>query len=335
MASAVATPLERQFARIGGINEMTSASSAGGTQITMQFDLGRDVNGAARDVQAAINAARSQLPANMPQAPAYKKVNPNDQAVLVLGLTSATMTQAQLYDQADSVLAQRIAQVPGVGQVFVGGSSKPAVRIEANPMLLSQTGLGLEALRAAIASVNVNKPKGYLAGADVRYDLSATDQLFGAAAYAPLIVATGNGSVSAASASTGLPANLAFAVSGAANVPASYSTHAGAQGFTRIRDIGRVVDGVEDVNTGGYVNGSPAVLINILRAPGANVIATVDAVLQLLPQLQASIPPSIPFANRCVKSRAPSSSPFSSLFWWSSASSATSVRPSSPVSRSH
>ncbi len=274
MASAVATPLERQFSGIAGINEMTSASSTGGTQIVMQFNLDRDINGAARDVQAAINAARSQLPTNMPQSPSYKKVNPNDQAVLVLALTSDTLTQAQLYDQGDSVIAQKIAQVKGVGQVFVGGSSKPAVRIEANPMLLSKAGLGLEALRSAIASVNVNKPKGSLTQADLRYSISATDQLFDAAAYSPLIVATQDGPIAATS-------------------PSVFVPHNGPRGAIRIQDLGRAVDSVEDVNTGGNVNGTPAVLINILRAPGANVIEMVDSILKLLPELQASIPPTV------------------------------------------
>jgi len=295
MASAVATPLERQFSRVAGINEMTSASSAGNASVTMQFDLNRDINGAARDVQAAINAARSQLPANMPQNPSYRRVNPGDSASLVLALTSDTMTQAQLYDQADSVLAQKIAQVSGVGQVAVGGSAKPAVRIEANPMLLSQSGLGLEALRAAIGSVNINKPKGYLTDNNLRFSIGATDQLFGAAAYAPLIAATNRGPVSSASANTGLPASIASAVTSSTSVstttPAAAS--AGVQSVTRIRDIGRVVDSVEDIYTAGSFNGRPAILINVMKAPGANVIAMVDDVLKLLPQLQASVPPSV------------------------------------------
>ena len=159
MASAVATPLERQFSRIAGINQMTSSSSTGSTSITMQFDLSRDVNGAARDVQAAINAARSQLPANLPGNPGYRKVNPADSPILILAMTSDTMTIPQMYDQADSILAQKVAQVAGVGQVFVGGSAKPAVRVEANPTLLAGYGLGLEALRSAIGQINVNRPR--------------------------------------------------------------------------------------------------------------------------------------------------------------------------------
>ena len=237
MASAVATPLERQFSRIAGINEITSASSASNASITMQFELGRDINGAARDVQAAINAARSQLPANMPQNPSYRRVNPGDSASLVLAVTSDTMTQAQLYDQADSVIAQKISQVSGVGQVVVGGSAKPAVRIEANPMLLSQSGLGLEALRAVIGSVNVNKPKGYLTDDRLRYNISATDQLFGSAAYAPLIVATNHGPVSFASASTGLPASVASAVTATSSSATPATPAVEARELTRLKDV--------------------------------------------------------------------------------------------------
>jgi multidrug efflux pump subunit AcrB len=293
MASAVATPLERQFSRIAGINEMTSASSAGNASITMQFEMGRDINGAARDVQAAINAARSQLPANMPQNPSYRRVNPGDSASLVLALTSDTMTQAQLYDQADSVIAQKISQVSGVGQVVVGGSAKPAVRIEANPILLSHSGLGLEALRAVIGSVNVNKPKGYLTDNKLRYNISATDQLFASAAYAPLIVATNHGPVSSASASTGLPASVASAVTSASTAATPATTAAEVRDVTRIKDVGQVVDSVEDIYTAGSFNGKPAILINVMKAPGANVIAMVDDVLNLLPLLQASVPPAV------------------------------------------
>ena len=212
MASAVTTPLERQFAKIAGINEMTSSSATGTTNITMQFDLNRDVNGAARDVQAAINAARSQLPANLPSNPGYYKINPADSPILILALTSDTMNVPQLYDACDSILAQKIAQVQGVGQVFCGGSAKPAVRIEANPVQLANYGIGLEALRAAIETFNVNQPKGYLQGDGKRWSISTTDQLFSAKAYAPLIIATDRGPVSAAAASSGLPAAVASAV---------------------------------------------------------------------------------------------------------------------------
>ncbi len=296
MASAVATPLERQFAKIAGINEMTSSSSTGSASITMQFDLNRDVNGAARDVQAAINAARSQLPANMPNNPTYRKINPSDAPVMILALTSATMNVPQLYDACDSILAQKIAQVQGVGQTFCGGSAKPAVRIEANPNLLVNTGIGLEALRAAIATVNVNRPKGYLTNETQRWSISTTDQLFGAAAYAPLIIATDRGPVSAAPASTGLPASVASSLpstetAGEGAKPATNT--GGGQGVLRIQDVARVFDGVEDIHTGGLFNGRPAILVVVFKSPGANVIQTVDNVLGMLPTLQASIPPAI------------------------------------------
>src|SRR5215472_3186555 len=214
VASAIVTPLERQFSRIAGINEMTSSSGLGNGSITLQFDLNRDVDGAARDVQAAINAARSQLPSNLPQNPSYRKINPADSPILILALTSDTMTVPQMYDACDSILAQKIAQVEGVGQTFCGGSAKPAVRIEANPTQLANYGVGLEALRGAIGTVNVNQPKGYLQDETRRWMVSTTDQLFGAEAYAPLIVSTDRGPVSSAAASNGLPTSLQSAVSG-------------------------------------------------------------------------------------------------------------------------
>ncbi len=326
MASAVATPLERQFAKIAGINEMTSSSSTGAASIVMQFDLSRDVNGAARDVQAAINAARSQLPANLPSNPSYYKINPADSPILILALTSDTMNVPQLYDTCDSILAQKIAQVQGVGQAFCGGSAKPAVRIEANPTQLAHYGVGLEALRAAIGTVNVNQPKGYLQGDGKRWQISTTDQLFGAAAYAPLIIATDRGPVSAAPASTGLPASVASAVTnstppangtaanattatrtstapvsapvsaGAADGAASPGMQAGvgaSHGVVRIEDVAKVVDSVEDIHTGGVYNGKPAIIVLIFKTSTANVNQTVDNVKAMLPRLQASIPPAI------------------------------------------
>ena len=321
MASAIATPLERQFSRIAGINQMTSSSSTGNTGITLQFDLTRDVDGAARDVQAAINAARSQLPANLPSNPSYRKINPADSPILILAMTSDTMTVPQMYDQADSILAQKVSQVNGVGQVFVGGSAKPAVRIEANPTLLAGYGLGLEALRAAIAQVNVNQPTGYLHGGSERMSVTTTDQLFGAAAYAPLIIATDKGPVSAAGAASGLPASAASAVNptaiaaspttgtSALGTPASASTAlssnrtavvapvtgapAAAHGAVRLRDVADVVDGVENIQTGGRFNGKPAILLVVFKSPNANVITTVDNVLAMVPKLRASIPPAM------------------------------------------
>jgi hydrophobe/amphiphile efflux-1 (HAE1) family protein len=318
MASAVTTPLERQFAKIAGINEMTSSSSTGTTSITMQFDLSRDVNGAARDVQAAINAARSQLPANLPSNPGYYKINPADSPILILALTSDTMNVPQLYDSCDSILAQKIAQVQGVGQVFCGGSAKPAVRIEANPVQLAHYGVGLEALRAAVGTVNVNQPKGYLQGDGRRWSISTTDQLFGAKAYAPLIIATDRGPVSSAPASTGLPASVASAVtnstastaSGAAGTtnagtaaptaaatpPASAGIQNGvtaAHGVVRIQDVAQVVDSVEDIHGMGVFNGKRAILVIVFKNSTANVNQTVDNVKGMLPRLQASIPPAI------------------------------------------
>ena len=305
MASSVATPLERQFSKIAGINEMTSYSSTGSTGIVLQFDLSRDINGAARDVQAAINAARSQLPANLPSNPGYYKVNPGDSPIMILALTSDTMNIPQLYDACDSILAQKIAQVEGVGQTWCGGSAKPGVRIEANPMQLAHYGIGLEALRAAIGTVNVNQPKGYLQDDERRWSVSATDQLFGAAAYAPLIVATDRGPVSSAAARSGLPASVASAV---ANVPAAgTATGSGsaagasapavgagaAHGIVRIQDVAKVVDSVENVQAAGVFNGKPAIVVLVFKTSTANVIQTVDNVKKMLPMLEASIPPAI------------------------------------------
>ena len=356
MASAVATPLERQFSRIAGVNQMTSSSQLGATGITLQFDLTRDVNGAARDVQAAINAARSQLPANLPQNPSYRKINPADSPILILALSSDTETVPALYDLSDSILAQKISQVNGVGQVFTSGSAKPAVRVEANPMQLASYGIGLEALRAAIGSVNVNQPTGYLNGGTQRVAVSSTDQLFGAAAYRPLVIATDRGPVSSATASTGLPASSASAVtsntSGTATAgtgssspsgvnpvgvngsgangsgangavtttvspistaatigtastktavgatsggPTAVSTSSAGQshGIVRLSDVAEVVDGVENIQSGGSFNGKPAILIIVFKSPNANVITTVDNVLALLPKLRASINPAV------------------------------------------
>ena len=308
MASSVATPLERQFAKIAGINEMTSYSSTGSTGIVLQFDLSRDINGAARDVQAAINAARSQLPANLPSNPGYYKVNPGDSPIMILALTSDTMNIPQLYDACDSILAQKIAQVQGVGQTWCGGSAKPGVRIEANPMQLAHYGIGLEALRAAIGTVNVNQPKGYLQDDERRWSISATDQLFGAAAYAPLIIATDRGPVSSAPARTGLPASVSSALTnvptansgnGSSATPAARSASPSAanggptHGIVRIRDVAKVVDSVENVQAAGVFNGKPAIVVLVFKTSTANVIQTVDNVKAMLPMLEASIPPAI------------------------------------------
>ncbi len=280
---------------------MTSSSSTGSASVTMQFDLNRDVNGAARDVQAAINAAQSQLPANLPTNPTYRKINPSDAPILMLALTSDTLSVPQLYDAADSILAQKIAQVQGVGQVFTGGSAKPGVRIEANPTQLAAYGVGLEALRSVVGQANVNQPKGYLMD-DRRWSISTTDQLFGAAAYAPLIIATDKGAVSTAAASTGLPAAVASSVTNTSATPGTTATAtatamtgapASAHGTVRVQDVADVIDSVEDIHTGGTVNGKPGITMQVFKSPGANVISTVDNVEAILPTLRASISPAI------------------------------------------
>jgi multidrug efflux pump len=257
MASSVATPLERSFGRIAGITQMTSMSQLGSTFVVLVFDLSRDIDGAGRDVQAAINAARGQLPANLPSNPFWRKVNPADAPILVLTLTSDTATQPQMYDVADSILAQKISQVAGVGQVTVGGSSRPAVRAEINPLLLSKLGLGLEDVRTALAGANANRPKGSLSNAEHTRILNDNDQLFLAKQYAPLIIAYRHGAP------------------------------------VRLSDVADVVDAQENMRNAGTVNGKPSVLLIISRQPEANIIDTVDGVMAIMPLLQASIPPSI------------------------------------------
>src|SRR6476661_9594992 len=193
MASSVATPLERQFGRIAGINQMTSTSQLGSTNIALQFDLNRNIDAAARDVQAAINAARSQLPANLPGNPNYRKVNPADAPIMILALTSDIMTLPQMYDAADSILSQKLAQVEGVGQVFVGGGAKPAVRAELNPTLLNKLGIGLDTVRTALTNANANRPKGEVAGPVNAWMIGDNDQIFLADQYRKLIVSYKNG----------------------------------------------------------------------------------------------------------------------------------------------
>ena len=257
MASAVATPLERQFGRIAGVNEMTSVSQLGSTSVTMQFDLNRDIDGAARDVQAAINAARSQLPANLPSNPRYRKSNPADAPILILALTSDTLSVPRIYDAADSILAQRLSQIEGVGQVFVGGSAPPAVRIEANPMELNAYGIGLDQIRSAVTAANVNSPKGALTSTNKSWMVTSNDQLKTADDYRPLIVAYSRG------------------------------------GPVRLGDIADVQDSLQDVRNAGAFNGQRAILMIVFRQPGANIISTVDRVTAELPLLEASIPSSI------------------------------------------
>ncbi|MSR58818.1 MAG: multidrug efflux RND transporter permease subunit [Planctomycetaceae bacterium] len=257
MASAVATPLERQFGRIAGITEMSSTSTLGSTSITMQFDLDRDINAASRDVQAAINAARGQLPANLPNNPSYRKVNPADAPIMMLALTSDTYTKARMYDVAATILQQKLAQVEGVGQVFVGGGSPPAVRVDLNPTTLNHLGIGLEDVRAVLNSANANRPKGQIADAQRAWSITATDQLFTAAEYEPLMVAYRNGAP------------------------------------IRLKDLATVTDSVEDIRAFGLSNGKPSITVLIFRQPGANIIDTVDRIRALLPHLDAQIPADI------------------------------------------
>ncbi len=259
MASAVATPLERQFGRISGVNQMTSSSQLGSTGITLQFDLNRNIDAAARDVQAAINAARSQLPANLPSNPSYRKANPADAPIYIIALTSDTMTVPQMYDAADSVLAQKVAQVQGVGQVFVWGSSQPAVRVEVNPTLLNKLGIGLDTVRNALNAANANRPKGEFDGPNRDYSIGTTDQLFTADEYRPLIVAYHNGAA------------------------------------VRLSDVGDVKDSVADRRQVGLANGKPGILIVVFRQPGANIIETVDRIQALMPYLESSVSPAIKF----------------------------------------
>src|SRR5216684_8441027 len=258
MASAVATPLERQFGRIAGVTQMTSTSQFGSTNITLTFDLNRNIDAAGRDVQAAINAARGQLPANLPNNPSYRKVNPADSPIMILSLTSDTFPLPRIYDDADSILAQKLSQVNGVGQVSVSGGARPAVRAELNPTLLSKLGVGIDQVRIALGLANANRPKGEVSNAINAWTLNDTDQLFQAEQYRSLIVATDKSG-----------------------------------GIVRLGDVADVQDSVEDTRNIGLANGKPAVLMIIFRQPGANIIETVDRVRNLLPQLQASIPPSI------------------------------------------
>jgi multidrug efflux pump len=257
MAATVATPLERQLGRIAGINQITSSSSLGSARVVLQFDLTRDINEAATEVQSAINAARGQLPTGMPGNPTYRKVNPADSPIMVLTLTSDTMSQGQLYDAADTVLGQKLSQVRGIGQVSVGGSALPAVRAELNPKALAAYGIGLSEVRTALANANANRPKGLVEEGDRQWWIYANDQARTAAEYLPLIVSYRNGAA------------------------------------VRLADVAEVVDSVQDVRNAGSANGRPAVLLIIYREPGANILEVVQRVRDLLPWMRASIPAAI------------------------------------------
>ncbi|HWY46355.1 MAG TPA: efflux RND transporter permease subunit [Bryobacteraceae bacterium] len=257
MAASVATPLEKQFTRIAGVTEMTSFSSVGSASVILQFDLSRDINAAARDVQAAINAAAGNLPSNLPTNPRYRKINPADAPILILSMTSDVVPRPKLYDIASSVFAQKLAQVHGVGQVGVGGSSLPAVRVEVNPQPVSNYNVGLDQIGSFLQGANANKPQGEISDNETAYRLSATDQLLEAKDYRNLIVLYRK------------------------NAP------------VRLSDLGRVVDETEDVRNMGLSNGKPAVLIFISRQPNANIIDTVDRIKALLPVFRASLPPNV------------------------------------------
>ncbi len=242
MASSVATPLERSLGRIAGVNEMTSSSSLGSTRIILEFNFDRDINGAARDVQAAINAAQSLLPSGMPSRPTYRKANPSDAPIMILTLTSDTYSQGELYDFASTQLAQTIAQIDGVGDVDVGGSSLPAVRVDLNPQALFNQGVSLDAVRTAISDANVRKPQGALEDSAHRWQVQTNDELKTAADYQPLIVHYQNGAA------------------------------------VRLGDVATVSDSVQDVRNAGMTNAKPAILLMIRKLPEANIIQTVDSI---------------------------------------------------------
>lgn len=257
MATSVATPLERQLGHIAGITQMTSNSSMGSTSIVVQFDLSRDIDGASRDVQAAINAAASQLPSDLPSNPTYRKVNPADAPILIMALTSDFYSKGQMYDIASTTLEQKISQVEGVGQVIVGGSSLPGVRVELNPTQLNSYGIGLNTVANALNAANVNIPKGQISTDQRTSEITADDQLFKAYQYRPLIIAYRNGNP------------------------------------VRLSDVAQVTDSIENMRTAGFSNGKPAVLIVIFKTPGANVIQTVNQLYKLMPVFRASVPSAV------------------------------------------
>jgi multidrug efflux pump len=257
MASSVATPLERQFGHIAGVTEMTSASALGTTSITIQFDLNRNIDGAARDVEAAINAARSYLPANLPSNPTYRKVNPADAPIMILGLTSDKFGPGKLYDEASTVIQQKLSQIQGVGQVNVGGGALPSVRVDVNPTQLANFGVGMANVQSVLSLQNADLPKGQLSDGNVTADILANDQISLAADYKPLIIGYHNGSA------------------------------------VRLSDVAQVTDSVQNIRTGGYLNGKRAVTVIIFRQPGANIIATVERLRAQMPSIKASIPDGI------------------------------------------
>src|SRR4051812_45793129 len=257
MSTSVATPLERHLGAIAGVTEMTSRSNVNSTQIVMQFDINRDIDGAARDVQAAINAARADLPSALRSNPTYRKFNPADFPILILAMTSKTLSPGQIYDQASNIIQQKLSQISGVGDVSLNGASLPAIRIELNPRALFKYGIGLEDVRAAVSAANANSPKGDIQQQGQAFEVYANDNASLASDYKSLIIAYRNGSA------------------------------------VRLSDVADVSDGVENVRNLGTFNGKPAVLVNITKQPGANVIEVVDSILREMPQLRSSLPVSI------------------------------------------
>jgi multidrug efflux pump len=257
MASSVATPLERQFGHIAGVTEMTSTSALGTTSITIQFDLNRNIDGAARDVEAAINAARTYLPTNLPSNPTYRKVNPADAPIMILGLTSDKFSPGKLYDEASTVIQQKLSQIQGVGQVNVGGGALPSVRVDVNPTQLANYGLGMANVQSVLSLQNADLPKGQLTDGNVTADILANDQISLAADYKPLIIGYNKGAA------------------------------------VRLSDVAQVTDSVQNIRTGGYLNGKRAVTVIIFRQPGANIIATVERLRAEMPSIKASIPDGI------------------------------------------
>jgi multidrug efflux pump len=307
MASSVATPLERQFGHIAGVTEMTSASTLGSTSVTIQFDLSRDIDGAARDVEAAINAARTYLPANLPGNPTYRKVNPADSPIMILGLTSDKYGPDKLYDEASTVIEQKLSQIQGVGQVAAGGGALPSVRVDANPTQLASYGLTLANLQSVLSLQNADLAKGQITDGMVTADILANDQISHANDYKPLVVGYNHGAA------------------------------------IRLSDVALVTDSVQNVRAAGYLNGKRAVMLIIFRQPGANIIDTVDRIREnfrlsrqpfrwasMSPSfwtaLPRSAPPSVTSKGRC------SSRSGSSLSWCSS-SCAAAAPPSFPLSR--
>ena len=269
-ASSLAAPLERRFAQIAGVSEITSVSSLGGSSITIQFDLNRDINGAARDVQSAIDAASGELPSGLPQPPSYRKANPSDAPIMVLAMTSDTQPLSEVYNLADQIIGQRISQLDGVSQVIIGGGANSAVRVQINPVALASMGLSLEDIRTTLSQANVLSPKGALEGPEQSYVIASNDQLTEAEQYLPIIVAQHNG----------------------AAVP--------------LRDVGTAVDAQANRDQAGLFNNKRAVLLIVFKQPDANVVRTTDLIQSILPQLRTWLPPSVSLdvmSNRTITIR--------------------------------